>query len=61
MLTVLAYWWVIAGMVLVYSPHKWRDVILYVTQTPQRLRLFSWPGVGLGVLIIALGIFVYPW
>jgi len=60
-LTVLAYWWVIGGMVLVYSPHTWRDAIQYVTQTPQRLRLFSWPGVGLGVLIVVLGIFVYPW
>jgi uncharacterized protein YjeT (DUF2065 family) len=59
-LTLLAYWWVIAGMVLVYSPHKWRDAILYITQTPQRLRLFSWPGVVLGVLLIGLAIFVYP-
>ncbi|MCE0521474.1 MAG: hypothetical protein LV480_01010 [Methylacidiphilales bacterium] len=59
-MTLLAYYWVIAGMVLVYSPHLWRDAINYVTQTPQRLRLFSWPGVVFGVLLIALGIFVYP-
>jgi uncharacterized protein YjeT (DUF2065 family) len=59
-MTILAYYWVIAGMVLVYSPHYWRDAIAYVTQTPQRLRLFSWPGVVFGLVLIALGIFVYP-
>jgi uncharacterized protein YjeT (DUF2065 family) len=59
-LTILAYWWVIAGMILVYSPHRWRDLINYMTQTPERLRSASWPGVIFGVLLIALGIFVYP-
>ena len=59
-MTLMAYYWVIAGMVLVYSPHLWRDAINYVTQTPQRLRLFSWPGVLFGVLLVALGVFVYP-
>jgi hypothetical protein len=57
---IVAYWWVILGMVLVYSPHKGRDAIQFLTQTPQRLRLLSWPGVGLGALLIVLGIFVYP-
>jgi len=59
-MTILAYYWVIAGMVLVYSPHLWRDVIDYATKTPQRLRWMSWPGVAFGVALIALGIFVYP-
>jgi uncharacterized protein YjeT (DUF2065 family) len=59
-MTLLAYYWVISGMVLVYSPHLWRDTIAYVTTTPQRLRLFSWPGAVFGVVLIALGIFVYP-
>jgi uncharacterized protein YjeT (DUF2065 family) len=59
-MTLLAYYWVVAGMVLVYSPHLWRDAINYVTQTPERLRLFSWPGAVFGVVLIALGIFVYP-
>ena len=57
---LLAYGWVIAGMVLVYSPHLWRDLINYMTQTPERLRSASWPGVIFGVVLIALGIFVYP-
>ena len=59
-MTLLAFGWVIVGMVLVYSPHLWRDAIEYATQTPQRLRLFSWPGVVFGLVLIALGLFVYP-
>lgn len=59
-MTILAYYWVIAGMALVYSPHLWRDAIQYVTQTPQRLRFFSWPGVIFGLLLLVLGLFVYP-
>ena len=59
-MTLLAYVWVIAGMVLVYSPHLGRDGIARLTQTPQRCRLFSWPGVGFGVLLIALALFAYP-
>ncbi len=59
-MTLLAYVWVFGGMTLVYSPHLWRDAIGYVTTTPERLRLFSWPGVVFGLVLIALGIFVYP-
>ncbi len=59
-MTLLAYYWVIGGMVLVYSPHYGRDAVFYVTQTPQRLKKFSWPGVIFGVVLIGLAIFVYP-
>jgi hypothetical protein len=59
-LTLLAYWWVIAGMILVYSPHYGRDAIQYITDSPQRVRFFAWPGVAYGALVIALAIFVYP-
>jgi len=58
-LTVLAYIWVIVGMFLVYSPHYGRDAIQFMTQSPLRLRLFSWPGVAYGALVILLGIFVF--
>jgi hypothetical protein len=58
--TLLAYWWVIVGMVLVYSPHLGRDAIHFATKTPQRLRFFSWPGVIFGLLLVGLGILVYP-
>ena len=59
-ITLMAYFWVIAGMFLVYSPHLLRDAIQYVTGTPKRLQLFAWPGVGFGVLLLVLGIFIYP-
>ena len=59
-MTILAFVWVIEGMVLVYSPHLLRDSITYMTATPQRLRLFSWPGVVFGLVLIVLGVFVYP-
>jgi hypothetical protein len=59
-MTILAYVWVIAGMVLVYSPHLGRDGIVYLVQTPRRCRLFSWPGVAFGVLLIVLGLLFYP-
>jgi hypothetical protein len=59
-MTILAYVWVIAGMVLVYSPHRWRDLIDYATKTPQRLRQLSWPGVVFGLILVILGIFIYP-
>src|SRR5476649_1885553 len=59
-MTILAYYWVIGGMVLVYSPHLWRDGINYVTKTPERLRWSSWPGVAFGAVLMALGLFVYP-
>jgi hypothetical protein len=58
--TLLAYAWVLEGMVLAYSPHLGRDALQYVLKTPQRCRLFCWLGVFFGVLLIALGLFVYP-
>ena len=59
-MTVMAYYWVIVGMVMVYSPHLGRDAIEYVTKTPQRLRLLAWPGVIFGLVLIGLALFVYP-
>jgi hypothetical protein len=51
---------VILGMVLVYSPHLGKKALDWMLETPQRCRLFCWPGVAFGVLLIALAIFVYP-
>jgi hypothetical protein len=59
-MTLLAYAWVIMGMVLVYSPHLCRDAVLFITKTPGRFRAFAWPGVVFGGVLVALGIFVYP-
>jgi hypothetical protein len=58
--TLLAYAWVIKGMVLVYSPHVGRNAVFWLTETESRFRGFCWPGVVLGLLLIVLGLFVYP-
>jgi hypothetical protein len=59
-ITLLAYAWVVAGMVLVYSPHLGRDAIFWMTASDSRFRGFCWPGVALGLLLVVLGLFVYP-
>jgi hypothetical protein len=59
-MTLLAYLWAVAGMVLVYSPHLGRDALIYAAETPARLKFFCWPAVVFGLVLILLGIFVYP-
>jgi uncharacterized protein YjeT (DUF2065 family) len=59
-MTILAYLWVVWGMVLVYSPHLWRDAIQYVTATPERLRLISWSGIVFGLILLGLALCFYP-
>lgn len=59
-MTLLAYAWVIAGMFLVYHPFLLRDAILYITKTPERCRLFCWPGAVFGLVVIFLAIVFYP-
>jgi hypothetical protein len=58
--TLLAYGWVVKGMILVYSPHVGRRWLDWLTESEQRLRAFSWPGIALGLILIVLGLFVYP-
>jgi hypothetical protein len=59
-MTLLAYLWAVSGMVLVYSPHLGRDAFYFATETRRRLQAFCWPGVAFGLLLIFLGIFIYP-
>jgi hypothetical protein len=58
-ITLLAYLWVIAGMVLVYSPHVGRGAVDFATATSTRLRAFAWPGVAYGLLLIVLAFAAY--
>ena len=58
-LTLLAYLWVIVGMVLVYSPHLGRSAVDFATATDTRLRAFAWPGVAYGLLLIVLAFSAY--
>jgi hypothetical protein len=59
-ITLLAYGWVIIGIILVYSPHVGRSALDWANASENRLRAFAWPGVALGLLLIVLGIWVYP-
>jgi hypothetical protein len=58
--TILAYVWVIAGMTLVYSPHVGRKWIDWAAENTERMRVLAWPGVAAGLLLVVLGIWVYP-
>lgn len=58
-MTVLAYVWAIVGMVLVASPFYFRDALDVALKTPQRCRLLSIAGAVFGVVLLALGLFVY--
>jgi hypothetical protein len=58
--TILAYGWVIGGMTLVYSPHLGRKGIDWAARDTERMLVLAWPGVAMGLLLIVLGIWVYP-
>jgi hypothetical protein len=58
--TILAYVWVIAGMILVYSPHVGRKWIDWASENTEHMRVLAWPGVAAGLLLVILGIWVYP-
>jgi len=59
-MTILAYGWAIKGMVLVYSPHLGYQAVEYMTATRDRLQIGSWFGAAFGLILVILGIFVYP-
>lgn len=58
-MTVLAYIWAVVGMILVASPYYLRDGLEIAVATPQRCRLLSVAGAAFGVVLLALGAFVY--
>ncbi len=57
--TVLAYLMVCAAMWMAGFPHQVRDVIGFVTANKTRTRASCLPGVVFGVVLVALGLFVY--
>jgi hypothetical protein len=58
-LVVLAYVWVFAGMLLVANPWWFRKLTEPLMATDLRCRLASAAGVLLGLVLIALGVWVY--
>lgn len=58
-MTVLAYLWVIAGMVLVLSPYYFRRVAQWALKTDARCRLLGLFRMLIGLGILVLGLTVY--
>ncbi len=59
LISVWAYVWVIAGIWLTISPWRLRDFIDWWTANEKRLRIGSGIRVAFGLLVIALGLFVF--
>lgn len=60
LITLLAYAWIIAGIVLVYSPYYMRDLLTFAFKTPSRALMLCWPGAIYGVLLIIVALVFYP-
>jgi hypothetical protein len=57
--TVLAYAWAVAGMILVASPYHLRDWLGWAAASAARWRAVSGLVAGLGVVLVGLALFVY--
>jgi len=57
--TVLAYVWVVAGVVLVVSPWWLREWIQWLTASELRIRVGCALRLGLGLVLVLLGLTVY--
>ena len=58
-MVVIAYLWVIAGMALVLTPYRMRQVAMFMTATYLRCRLLGLVRVAVGAFVLALGCVVY--
>lgn len=58
-MSVLAYAWVALGSALVVSPYLFRRLAARLTTTDSRFRAISLAGVATGLVLVALGLFVY--
>jgi len=57
--TVLAYIWVVIAIWITVAPHHFRDLLGCFMANDRRCRAVCSFGVGLGVVLLALGVFVY--
>ncbi len=57
--TVLAYLWVVAGIVFVLSPYRLRDMIAWATASSGRLRRLCAVRLVFGLALLALSLWVY--
>lgn len=59
--TLLAYLWAVAGILMVASPYLLRDALELTCGNAQRCRALSTAGAIFGAVLIGLGLFVYPY
>jgi hypothetical protein len=59
LIAVWAYLWILAGMWLIISPWRLRDLIQWVTSDERRIRMSSGIRVAFGLFVVILGIAVY--
>ena len=57
--TVVAYFWVVAAIWLTVAPHHFRDLLGFVMADDKRCRLACSAGIVVGLALVALGVFVY--
>lgn len=57
--TVLSYVWVVTAIWMAAWPYQYRDVLFSIAQSEARCRWFSAVGLIVGVVVLALGVFVY--
>ena len=58
-MTVIAYVWVVAGIVLVLSPFRFRQIAGWANKTPERCRALGAARALFGACVLALGLWVY--
>ncbi len=58
-ITVLAYAFIIKGMVLVASPYLARDGLVWSLATSGRQKILTLTGLGVAVLFLIMGLFIY--
>ncbi len=59
LLVSIVYVWVVWGMVLVLNPYRFRQTVQWWSRNDRDFRNIAWIVLGLGVLILALALFVY--
>ena len=57
--TVVAYLWVVTAIWLTVAPHHFRDLLGFVMADDKRCRLACSAGIVVGLMLVALGVFVY--
>jgi hypothetical protein len=59
LLSTWAYLWILAGMWLIISPWRLRDLIEWMTASESRVRTVSALRLALGLLVAGLGLFAF--